>query len=119
MVLGFKKRFVRPIQLGAKIHTIRADEKNRWKPGRLIHMATGVRSKNYNCFKKDECISTQTIVIKYHGLQWAVYVDGKQLSVAELKMLATFDGFKTIADFASWFNEDFTGKIIHWTKFKY
>ena len=119
MILGFKKQFITPIQLGAKIHTIRADKKNRWKPGKIIHMASGIRTKHYNCFKITECISTQEIIIKYHGLQWIVYVDGIQLSVGDLKKLATFDGFSTIADFAAWFNEDFTGKIIHWTKFKY
>ena len=119
MILAFKKQFVSPIQLGTKIHTIREDKPDRWQAGKVIHMATGIRSQNYNCFATANCISTQQIVIKYHGLQWTVHVDGRQLSVAEMTLLAKFDGFATIADFAAWFNEDLTGKIIHWTKFKY
>ncbi len=47
MVLGFKERFVGRILSGVKIHTIREDGHNRWRVGRRIEFATGVRTKNY------------------------------------------------------------------------
>jgi len=56
MVLAFKKRFVEPIKKGVKIHTIREDKTNRWKSGMKVHAATGVRTKNYNCFFESVCI---------------------------------------------------------------
>lgn len=45
----------------------------------------------------------------------------KEFSTGEDKMrqLAQNDGFETTEDFFAYFNEDFTGKIIHWTDKKY
>ena len=63
MVLGFKEQFVKPILSGDKIHTIRADQFDRWYAGRNIHFATGVRTKDYNCFKEGECVGVQNIRI--------------------------------------------------------
>lgn len=48
MILGFKPQFVQPIIDRTKIHTIREDKHNRWVPGKVIHMATGVRTKSYS-----------------------------------------------------------------------
>jgi hypothetical protein len=101
-------------------------KKNRWKPGKLIHLATGVRTKKYNCFKKDDCKSTQSIeVIWYEIVEegesplFEVKVEGRVLNLAECIGLALNDGFETLSDFLEWFNTDYTGKIIHWTNFRY
>lgn len=40
-----------PFTFNRKLHTIRAG--GRWKPGMKLHMATGVRTKQYNQFNKD------------------------------------------------------------------
>ena len=61
MILSFKPQFVNPIRRGTKIHTIREDGGNRWQSGRKIHMATGVRTKKYNCFRETECTEVQDI----------------------------------------------------------
>lgn len=37
----------------------------------------------------------------------------------EMLQLAQNDGFDTIEDFFAYFNEDFYGKIIHWTDLRY
>jgi DNA modification methylase len=52
MVIGFKPRFVQPILNGTKIHTLREDVLNRWQPGRVMHMAIGVRTTNYYQFNE-------------------------------------------------------------------
>lgn len=120
----FKKKptgFVPKIKKGIKIHTIREDKSNRWRAGLKIHFATGVRSKNYNCFKKGVVKSIQKIEIKWNETWFYpfVYIDGRLLHLMEIEKLAINDGFETIDDFCKWFDKDFTGKIIHWTDFKY
>ncbi len=124
MILAFKNKFKEPILKGTKKHTIRADKHNRWKAGNKIHCATGVRTKNYSCFKEYVCISTQKIEITRPV--WSEYlndavvkVDGKVLTEKEQQQLAWNDGFANLLEFWLWFNEDFTGKIIHWTDLKY
>lgn len=127
MVIGFKKQFIPKIKAGTKIHTIRRDEHKRWKQGITMHMATGIRTKKYRCFDKKACKSIQDIRIVHFDtnmcnavLSWAsVWIDGKPLNDAQVKALALNDGFMSIKEFFEWFNEDFAGRIIHWTKKKY
>ena len=136
MILGFKPQFVKPIFNGTKIHTIRRDEHDRWKAGRKIDMATGVRTKNYTKFAEKVCISTQTIEIKwteapedsFQGRSVRVYIDGKDVTIkwfdehtydTVVDALSRNDGFSDLKDFFAWFSEDFKGKIIHWTDFRY
>ena len=127
MVLGFKKQFPPKIRKGIKKHTIREDKPGRWKAGNTIHMSTGVRTKNYKCFKTTTCKSVQSFRIKWKGGKlkkkggnyYEVFVDGRLLLSAEIALLSMNDGFDCIADFLKWFSKDFKGKIIHWTNFKY
>jgi len=129
MILSFKKQFKQKILDETKIHTIREDAHGRWKAGRKIHMATGVRTKGYDCFNdKDECISTQTIKIihpkrKTNGINLPlIYIDDSKLNFFRYEEFAKndgFDGIDPIIDFFKWFNKDFEGKIIHWTNLKY
>ena len=131
MIIGFKKQFVTKICVGIKIHTIREDSHGRWKDGRLIHFATGVRTKNYNCFKKGICYNVQDIkILHFNGKQYTknVFIDGKIKYVERehvnsgnefIEQLAKNDGFDSVDDFFRWFNKDFEGKIIQWTDFRY
>ncbi|HBG39927.1 MAG TPA: hypothetical protein DDW85_00770 [Porphyromonadaceae bacterium] len=130
MIIGFKERFKNLILTGTKIHTIREDKHNRWCAGRILHMATGVRTKRYECFKEAVCISIQDIEITWDDCI-VVSIDGKTFALLtkydeafdigerELLELARNDGFESITDFLSFFKGDFTGKIIHWTDLKY
>jgi hypothetical protein len=127
MILAFKPQFVQPILDGTKIHTIRLAKEGRWVPGRKIHFATGVRTKNYSCFKEGDCISTQQISMQVNSGGLKVSIDGKELSIYELKMLSEYDGFNTVIDFIDWFLpivqetpfdvQYFT--LIHWTDKRY
>jgi hypothetical protein len=136
MILGFKKQFVSKILDGTKKHTIREDATNRWKEGRLIDMATGVRTKQYNKFTEQICIGTQKIEFKWKtnnkGLVSEsrgvlVFIDGinvtnhsfQDTDKMVVEVLAKNDGFDNLTDFFDWFSEDFTGKIIHWTDLIY
>ncbi len=134
MILAFNPIFKQPILAATKIHTFREDKHNRWKPGMRIHMATGVRTKNFNCFNDiDNCVSTQIVIITYQnakrkkdekywpfkGLYYKISVDGKFLNNQQIIDIAYNDGFKSVDDFFTWFKDGFNGKIIHWTNFKY
>ncbi|HAH52556.1 MAG TPA: hypothetical protein DCL80_15385 [Balneola sp.] len=120
MILSFKPQFVDPILNGTKIHTIREDSTDRWKAGNSIQCATGVRSKNYNCFLESECVSVQSFEIKYYDKKtFDVFVDGKSIPLRDFKSLYLNDGFRTYSEFLEWFSSDFKGKIIHWTDFRY
>jgi hypothetical protein len=130
MILGFRTKyrgrptnFVDKILTGVKIHTFRADPENRWKAGMRIHMATGVGKKAYQGFNQVDCTGTQELWIDFHsalnGLPFTVYVDDRELSDDEARELIKNDGFDTVDDFLVWFREDFDGKIIHWTDFRY
>lgn len=131
MILSYRKtiegtsrptNFEEKINSGEKIHTIRADEKNRWKEGMKIHHAHGVRTKYYDCFQEDICKGVQSIKIEcptefMNDVKF--YVDDRLLSKDEMIDLAHNDGFSCLAEFHLWFGEDFEGKLIHWTDKRY
>lgn len=130
MLLGFRTKyrdkptnFVDKILTGVKIHTFREDPSNRWEAGKRIHMATGIRTKQYHQFNEADCTGTQELWIDFHsplnGLPCTVYIDDRELSDEEVMRLIANDGFDTIDDFLAWFRPDFNGKIIHWTDFRY
>jgi hypothetical protein len=125
-----------PATLSKKIHTIRADPKDRWKPGNKIHMVTGNRTpKRFQFAPVLECVSTQEIEIKwtsspYHKICFGLFIEGGLYGTAygqdkitdvdkTIYDLAINDGFDSLDDFFQFFDEDFTGKIIHWTGHKY
>lgn len=131
----------------SKLHTIRAG--HRWKEGMKMHMAYGVRTKNYQQFNKyipelEVCKGVQDIRIKYYGLKKKnsvhISIDGhifywgnvfgseidpsgsdamKTLYANNIEKLAINDGFDSVEDFFAWFNKDFEGQIIHFTNLKY
>ncbi len=129
MLLGFKQQFKEKILDGTKIHTIREDPNNRWQAGKLIHMATGIRSTKFNCFKETTCISTQRIFMTYAwGDIIEITVGDKYLFGGyEREKFAINDGFEKWDDFFEWFypliksnpEQCYSGKLIHWTDFRY
>ena len=139
MILGFKEslNFKQKILAGIKKHTLRTDKKDRWKAGRIIHMATGVRTKAYNQFNKhrkdlSRCISTQKVeIFRYLGNQRFIKVDDRALGFEETKEFAISDGFDNWEAIFDWFTpvdkskpieeqENYwEGKVIHWTNKKY
>ena len=127
---SFIVEFEKTIILKPKYHSFREDKKDRWKAGMMIDFFINVRTKKMFRFcSVRPVVSTQKVEIFYKGLFVAVAID-KQLfyTNADLKLgkgaagmleLAQNDGFDNVQDFFAYFNEDFTGKIIHWTDLKY
>lgn len=133
--------FMENMDVDPKLHSIREDLHDRWKPGMKIHHSFGVRTKSYRCFAINECISTQRIEIEYlkerliysfpmlktdspsTGSQeikyFRVQIDGRYVSYDTIKTISKNDGFDDLYHFLLWFNKPFKGKIIHWTNLKY
>ena len=108
-----------------KLHSIRDDKPNRWKAGNNIHFVIGNRTKERYLFCPIiPCISVQKIKIEWiqeeiNLTSMQIQVDDKQLNCVEIENLSINDGFDSLQRFMEWFNEDFEGKIIHWTNLKY
>lgn len=146
MILGFQTKFPwgtetnfkKKILEKKKKHTLRIDQHERWKKGNSIQFATGARTKRYHQFEEGECKSTQKIEIlevdyrtdrsytyteEIRGVvfwkSFIVKIDGNTLGITQIAVLAHNDGFETTDDFFRWFIDGFSGKIIHWTDFKY
>lgn len=117
MILSFKHQFVPKILDGTKIHTIREDPHRRWRPGRKIHFATGVRTKNYHCFKNGTCIYVQPIQFDLDLIRVGHPNDDTlhPLSSETVDRLAKNDGFDSSIELFRWFAPHFKGFLIHWT----
>lgn len=111
-----------------KIHTIRKDEKQRWKPGKEIHFYINNRTKEAFQFAPvTKVMRVQRIFMTFLpqcGLGFRVSINGRELEGYEVEELAINDGFEAVEDFEDYFikqmeNDEFSGKIIHWTDFKY
>ncbi len=118
-----------------KIHTLRAGF--RWRKGMAIHMAIGVRTKDYHQFNKEipelqYCTGTQDILILARQQQIMVWQkdfpeasdsvkDGywKELDQAAMEELALNDGFESLQELFDWFFPIFDGQIVHWTGVRY
>lgn len=126
MVCGFNKKFPPKIEDGTKKHTARHGK--RWRAGMKMQMATGVRTKDYNCFKEVEVHGVQDMAIVYakdeigkcaKGIIPVVKIDGGVLDIKQIAELAINDGFVDVGEFFNWFDEDFDGQLIHWTDMRY
>ncbi|WP_438423101.1 hypothetical protein [Aquimarina macrocephali] len=115
-----------------KLHTIRRDEKNRWRAGNKIHPVINNRTKQQFQFTPTiKCTGVQRIeIVKVANVKtpytrstgnktFQVIVDGNCLNKNQIEQLAINDGFESVEHFFRWFNEDFTGKLIHWTDLRY
>ncbi|PHQ27869.1 hypothetical protein [Leeuwenhoekiella nanhaiensis] len=116
-----------PRMKSGKLHTIRRDEKDRWKAGNKIHFVINNRTADRFQFAPvAECKAIQYIEISYDELlcekfssEPAVFVDGEPLNISQIEELAINDGFKNTMEFFQYFDNDFSGKIIHWTDLIY
>ena len=128
MNLGFNEIFIPKIISGSKIHTIRKDSFNRWGAGKLIHICTGLKTKEYKLHIIKDCVSVQRFDIFW---SWSeelnknihnIFVDKIKMLESQIQEIATNDGFENVEDFLSqdsWNNKHFTGRLIHWTSKKY
>lgn len=118
-----------------KIHTIRRDEKKRWKAGMNLHFVMFQRRPWQIRFAPVLPVkAVEQIKIEHYPQDQVksarVFIDGKNIGcviwnkgfenepiVTGKKMVELIknDGFDSVQDFFQYFNENFEGKLIHWT----
>ncbi|KVV16118.1 hypothetical protein [Flavobacterium sp. TAB 87] len=122
-------------KLNPKLHTIREDKTNRWKAGMKIDFFINCRQKNMFRFAPVlPVVGIQKVEIKWfelfgkklvrifindHSFGSVKFDDSNLIVTGEVLALAHNDGFNTITEFFDYFNEDFKGKLIHWTDMSY
>lgn len=116
-----------PEEIPAKIHTIREDKGDRWRPGAKIHFVIGNRTKHRFQFAPVvPVVSIQEIIIvknrnnfNYNENIMRIYIDGTMRNFAA-DDLHTNDGFPSWDYFYRWWPEGtWEGRIIHWTDKRY
>ncbi len=124
MILMFnRKSFVESIRNGTKIHTIRADRRNRWKEGMTIHFWKGnprIPKSNPYRFGIGKCSKVFEINIDPES-DWVTIKGINQFKniykIDDLNEFAVNDGFKDWEDMKTWFAGYFEGHIIFWEEF--
>jgi hypothetical protein len=135
------------IKFKPKIHSMRLDPHDLWKPGMSIQMVyRGPKYSILDHFNKgipelERCISTQRIEVTFNDritpvmrpccikidnkIYWEGFVSksgtscGSEADRLRIELLATNDGFVDSIQFFRWFKKDFTGKIIHFSDYRY
>lgn len=128
------------IESTQKLHTIRVDAHDRWKAGRLIHFVINNRSPNYfNFAPVIKATAVEKIQFEWRETpqvcrELKIFIQDKlvtnlikfpngDLKIKKgrkfLELIAVNDGFDNEKQFLDYFNENFTGKIIHWTDVRY
>lgn len=116
-----------------KIHTLREDLNDRWKVGLMIDFFINARQKNMFRFgPKIPVVRTQKVNILemdwartelcYHTKKekiFSIIVDGVRLTTEQIEVFSKNDGFDNAEHFFEWFSSDWSGKLIHWTDFRY
>ena len=114
MNINYKKEMERALASGVKLHTIRQ------KPiavGTMMNHIVYPYHKERRCVLTNFCKSTQMITIEPSSR--IIKVDGMVLSKVNMERLSKNDGFETMEDFWTFFNEPYQGMIIHWTDTRY
>lgn len=92
---NFQQRFADAVESGAKTQTIRRLRKRPTRAGEMLHLYTGLRSKNTRLLRRAKCV--KVLPIEIHPTH--IIVDGVILTPDETRKFAIADGFSGRADF--------------------
>ncbi|HLZ92945.1 MAG TPA: hypothetical protein VKQ28_14625 [Candidatus Acidoferrum sp.] len=109
-------RFVPMIRDGRKRFTIRARRKVEDRPGDIMHLYTGLRTRGAMLIFRAPCVKVEDIEVSMIGTAFVVRVNDVVLGANEEELLARSDGFDDFAEMIDWWapNIPFEGKINHW-----
>lgn len=120
---SFKARFGPLIRSGVKTQTVRSDRKRHARPGEILQLYTGMRTRSCKLLAKAVCLKVSPIrfvfreddpIIEIHGLRTNNWNGG-------LDHFAQSDGFADWADLAAFWAKEhpsldaFEGVLIQWT----
>lgn len=92
---SFKKYFAPQIATGIKCQTVRADRRRHARPGEMIQLFEGMRTRHCRKIRPDVvCESIVPIEIRIvEGIIVSIMVDGRSLDEPEMEAFARHDGF--------------------------
>jgi hypothetical protein len=125
---NFKPQFERDIMADRKRHTIRAKRKHPDRPGSILSLYVGMRTKKCRLLKRRMCTRVQDITIRITGkgtmkdaYALDIRVDGERIRPSEIGAFARADGFRSYFDMIRfWLDhheahcKPFHGHMIHW-----
>ncbi len=127
MLLGFKSRFERLVESGAKRHSFRGDRKVPPRVGEICHCYVNPRQKSMRLLGRWRCSKVQAAKLLPDLLRsdrMFVFIDGQELTADEADQLFFADGFQEAwpgrypylaQAVAFWSGRlPFTGYLIHW-----
>lgn len=122
MLLGFKRRFQKPIKTGEKTHTIRAESPRQWKPGVRCDCYIDPRQKTMQLIGRWPCTHVEQVHIEggWEALSGDFFgdikINGSSLHEDERQQLAKRDGFESFEEMMEFWRGrlPFEGIIIHW-----
>ncbi len=122
--LKFSAQFAAAVSSGTKRQTIRAMRKNPIREHDVLHLFTGLRTKNARRLLPPRfCTSARLITMKRTARAEAdlyqIELDHHgMLSGDEICEMATKDGFSSVSAFLEWFlpkgTDEFKGQLITW-----
>ena len=101
-----------------KRQTIRALRKVPIKPGDVLHLFTGMRTKGCHRLGKAKCKSRKAVLIQDRHGTTDVRLSGSPLGLDKAQAFARSDGFASLLDLRRWFERvhglPFRGVVIRW-----
>lgn len=114
---NFKAQFAGRVERGSKTQTVRALRKDGRVPviGDTVKLYEGLRTKATRLLRPEtQIVLVEDILITICG----VFIDGEQLSEAEVFEFAQRDGFESSVEFYAWFtptiHSSFKGFVVYW-----
>lgn len=101
---NFKDRFADMVAILDKRQTIRPKRKRATKPGDILFLYEGMRTKHCRRLAIQTCKSVEDILL--HP-EYGVLMGGHWLNHGEAEELALNDGFDSLADLMEWFIEQY------------
>jgi uncharacterized protein YqfB (UPF0267 family) len=116
--LNFKKKFAPLVASGQKRQTIRKERKKRIKPGDILYLYTGMRTRSVYRIMTTTCLKIDYVQLDRTLRHESAFVNNRTLVADERHDLAVADGFNTFSDLLDFFDFQyglpFDGVIIHW-----
>lgn len=109
-LLGFNGQFSNKIISGIKRTTIRTHRVIPIKPGDILYMYSGLRTKNCKKIGQFKCISVKTISI----FSKDIFVNSFKKNNYERDEIVRKDGFDSFEDMKMFFKLPFHGILIEW-----
>lgn len=120
VAVNFRTQFALMVANGDKCQTIRRRSKKTPRPGQMLQLYTGQRTKLCRLLKEAPCLSVRTVVMDdlNNINELVLTLDGERSLFTESRQIALLDGFDSLASMRDFFKDlyglPFEGVLIRW-----